>query len=66
MLSGNLKREIVNNQNGMWECENCQEKPNTIARVMRGGYIQEILCSECYTDKYPHDLIFTGEGVGND
>jgi len=66
MLSENLKKEIIDNRDGVWECENCQEKPKTIARVMRGGYIQEILCSECWTDKYPHDLIYMGEDVEND
>ncbi len=53
-----LKREVIDNRDGVWECENCQEKPETIAQIMRGGYIQEILCSRCYTEKYPKEAIF--------
>jgi len=53
-----LTKEIIDNRDGMWECENCQEKPETIAQIMRGGYIQDMLCSRCYTEKYPKEAIF--------
>jgi len=55
---------IVDNRDGRWECENCQRHPETIAQIMRGGYIQETLCSECYTDLYPKEEIMC-EGVDN-
>jgi len=55
-------KEIVDNRDGKWECENCQGHPETIAHIMRGGYVQEILCSQCYTDKYPKDAIMPNWG----
>ncbi len=61
-----LLKKIVDNRDGMWECEECQQEPETIAIILRGGYIQEVLCSECYTHLHPKDEIMVGEGVGTD
>ena len=55
-----ISKEIIDNRDGGLECENCQRKPKTLVQIMRGGYIQEILCSECYTDLYPKEQIFGG------
>ena len=61
--NSHILKEIVDNRNGTWECENCQERPETIAHVMRGGYLQEILCSQCYTEKYPKEPIMLDKEV---
>lgn len=57
-------KKVVDNRDGKWECENCQEKPSTVALTMRGGYLQEVLCSQCHTDLYPKEVLM-GEGFGN-
>ncbi len=56
-----ITKKVVDNRTGSWECENCQERPETIAIIMRGGYIQEVLCSICYTEKHPKEVLFDHE-----
>jgi len=60
-----VTRKIIDNRDGRWECENCQERPDTMAVTMRGGYMQEIVCSQCYTELHPKEPIMVEEGVGN-
>ena len=58
-----LTREIIDNREGTWECENCQERPDHVCMIMRGGYIQEIICSECYTELHRHSPIMLTKEV---
>ncbi len=61
-----LTRAIIDNRNKAWDCEVCHARPDTIAVIMRGGYVQGQFCSVCYTHKYPKTEIYVGEGIGND
>ena len=58
MLTGNISRAVVDNRDGQWDCEICHERPDNIAVLMRGGYVQGTFCPECYTGKYPKDPIY--------
>ena len=59
-----LSRAIIDNRDKQWECEVCHSRPDTLAVIMRGGYVQEELCSRCYTERHPKEQIMVGEGVG--
>jgi len=61
--SNHLSRAVVDNRDKQWDCEVCHRTPNTIAVIMRGGYVQQQLCSRCYTEKHPKEEIFVGEDV---
>ena len=60
-----LSRAVIDNRDKQWDCEVCHSRPDTIAVIMRGGYVQEQLCSLCYTDRHPKAEIMVGEGVGS-
>jgi hypothetical protein len=48
---GHVKRLLVFNS-ARWPCEECGAEPENLVRIMRGGYVQEELCADCYKSKY--------------
>lgn len=55
--NNHLSRAVVDNRDKQWSCEICHKSPDTVAVIMRGGYVQAQLCSKCYTDRYPNDQL---------
>jgi len=53
-----IGKSVVDNRTIRYQCDHCDNKPDTIAVIMRGGYVQKQLCSKCYTEQYPKDPIF--------
>lgn len=58
MLTGTISRAVIDNRDKAWECDVCHAQPDNIAMLMRGGYVQETLCPQCYTGKHPKDPIY--------
>ena len=41
-----LTIDIIDN-GGRWRCDRCKKRPDMMVVILRGGYVQEQVCSDC-------------------